>query len=206
MASGVRLKRHEQTERNRSLVLAAARRVFLERGYHGASLDQIAEEAGFSKGVVYSQFRNKADLFLELLEQRIAERAADNARLVEDLTGPDAVVRLNDHLIRAGREQSEWGLLVIEFRVHAARDPELNARYAAAHERTTAALTAVIERAFAAAGEEPLFAPRRTAEIVLGLSTGVQLEQTVDPEAFDGEAGAELLTHLITRSPERSPS
>ena len=47
-----RLTRVEQSVRNRELVLAAARRVFLERGYHGASLEQIADEAGFSKGVV----------------------------------------------------------------------------------------------------------------------------------------------------------
>ena len=59
-----RLTRAEQSERNRGLVLAAARRVFLARGYHGATLEQIADEAGFSKGVVYSQFESKADLFL----------------------------------------------------------------------------------------------------------------------------------------------
>jgi AcrR family transcriptional regulator len=55
-----RLTRAEQSERNRGLVLAAARRVFLARGYHGATLEQIADEAGFSKGVVYSQFESKA--------------------------------------------------------------------------------------------------------------------------------------------------
>ncbi len=51
-----RLSRPEQTQRNRSLVLKAARQVFLARGYHGATLERIADEAGFSKGVVYSQF------------------------------------------------------------------------------------------------------------------------------------------------------
>ena len=76
-----RLSRLERTEQNRSLVLAAARRVFLTQGYHGATLEQIADEAGFSKGVVYSQFDSKADLFLTLLRARIAERAADNARV-----------------------------------------------------------------------------------------------------------------------------
>jgi AcrR family transcriptional regulator len=49
-----RLSRPEQVQRNRGLVLEAARRVFLERGYAGATLDAIADEAGFSKGVVYS--------------------------------------------------------------------------------------------------------------------------------------------------------
>src|SRR3954451_12829543 len=113
---GARLTRIEQTERNRSLLLASARRVFLARGYHGATLEQIAEEAGFSKGVVYSQFRGKGDLFLALLEARIAERAQENARVVEELSGPDAVARLGEHLVRGSRDEAAWGLLVIEFR------------------------------------------------------------------------------------------
>ena len=54
--------------------------MFLERGYAGATLDAIAEEAGFSKGVVYSQFAGKPDLLLALLEARIEERAAENPR------------------------------------------------------------------------------------------------------------------------------
>src|SRR5438128_1786510 len=74
------MSRAAQTERNRQLVLEAARQVFLTQGYHGARLDAIAEEAGFSKGVVYSQFAGKADLFVALLEHRIAERAAGTAQ------------------------------------------------------------------------------------------------------------------------------
>ena len=70
-----RLSRDEQNDRNRALLFAAARRVFLARGYHAATLEQIADEAGFSKGVVYSRFASKADMFLALLEDRIAERA-----------------------------------------------------------------------------------------------------------------------------------
>ena len=63
-----RLSRAEQTDRNRAELFAAARRVFLARGYHAATLEQIADEAGFSKGVVYSRFASKADMFLALLE------------------------------------------------------------------------------------------------------------------------------------------
>ena len=71
-----RLRRAEQVERNREEVLAAARQVFLDRGYAKATVEGIADIAGFSTGVVYSQFGSKADLFLALLERRIAERAA----------------------------------------------------------------------------------------------------------------------------------
>src|SRR5580658_10966151 len=133
-----RLSRAEQTERIRAALLASARRVFLERGYHGASVDQIAEAAGFSTGVVYSQFGGKADLFLALLEARIAERAADNMRAVEGLTGDKGIARLLEHAASVDRAEPEWGLLVVEFRVHAVRDPGLAVRFADAHQRTLA--------------------------------------------------------------------
>src|ERR1700760_1705219 len=82
-----RLSRSEQNDRNRALLLSAALQVFLSRGYHAATLEQIADEAGFSKGAVYSRFASKADMFLALLEGRIAERAAQNAELAGELAG-----------------------------------------------------------------------------------------------------------------------
>ena len=103
-----RLTRAEQTERNRALVLDAARRVFLARGYHGATLEQIADEAGFSKGVVYSQFDSKADLFLALLQARIEERAAENARLAESLAGNGGLPALVEHLARGDQATPGW--------------------------------------------------------------------------------------------------
>ena len=138
------MTRAEQREHNRALLLVAARRVFLARGYHGASVEQIAEEAGFSTGVVYSQFEGKADLFLTLLEARIAERAASNLRLVEGLVGDQGIENLLEHAVSRDRAEPEWGLLVIEFRVHAARDPELGRRYALVHERTVAGMKRAI--------------------------------------------------------------
>ena len=110
-----RLTRAERNQRNRALVLGAARRAFLARGYHGASLEQIADEAGFSKGVVYSQFENKADLFLALLEQRIEERAAENARFVDalvaagDCSAGQGLRALVEHVTRREHADAEWG-------------------------------------------------------------------------------------------------
>ena len=96
------MSRDEQVERNRRLVLEAARRVFLARGYASASLDAIAEEAGFSKGVVYSQFDSKADMFLALLEARISERAEQNEQLAEQLGGRQLARRYRPWPCRCG--------------------------------------------------------------------------------------------------------
>ena len=198
-----RLRRVEQTERNRSLVLAAARRVFMDRGYHGASLEQIGEEAGFSKGVVYSQFDSKADLFLALLEARISERAHENAKLVEDAAGEHGVAALLDHVAKIARAEARWGLLVIEFRVHAARNGELNRRYAAAHARTVDGVAGVLAALHERAGTEPPLPPRELAELVLAIGAGLELEQAADPRALQGPLVLDLLTRLLTL-PSRS--
>lgn len=173
-----RLRRGQQVERNRGQLLAAARRVFVERGFHAATLDAIAEAAGFSKGVVYSQFDSKADLFLALLEQRIDERAAENARIVARAA---SVAELLATARRATAAEPEWNLLLLEFRVHAARMPDVNARYAALHERTVERLASALREA---AGSDPAssgLAPEVMASFVLAFGAGVTLEALIAP-------------------------
>lgn len=191
-----RLTRPEQNQRNRALLLEAARRVFLARGYHAASLEQIADEAGFSKGVVYSQFESKADMFMALLEQRIEERAAENARVVEGAGGAEGIARLRDHGVRRNEAEFDWGLLLIEFRVHAARDPELNSRYAAAHARTLQGLAGTIAAVYDRAGETPPLPARQMAQFILTLSAGARLERAADPDALGDSVAFEVLMGL----------
>ncbi|GAA4875077.1 TetR/AcrR family transcriptional regulator [Pseudonocardia benzenivorans] len=192
-----RLTRAEQAGRNRELVLDAARRVFLARGYAGATVEAIADEAGFSKGVVYSQFDGKADLLLTLLDERIAERAAQNARLVEAGTGWEALVALLHVQDRRLADDADWARLLIEFRVLAARDPELNARYAAAHRRTVDALADCVVAAYAKADAQPPAAPRLLAEFMFAVTSGLTLERAADPAALPQEPLEDLARRLL---------
>src|SRR4249920_1855864 len=67
-------------ERRRALtrrhLLEAAGVVFARQGFHGATLDEVAATAGFTKGAVYSNFTSKDDLFLALLDDRIDRQFA----------------------------------------------------------------------------------------------------------------------------------
>jgi AcrR family transcriptional regulator len=176
-----KLSREEQVERNRRLVLEAARRVFLARGYASATLDVIAEEAGFSKGVVYSQFASKADMFLALLEASISERAEQNERLAERLDGRQLAMAVPDLALSLWRAEPEWMQLVLEFRLHAARVPELNRRYAELHERTLDGLASVYARLHERAGTTPRYPVRVLAQLTMAVSRGAFLERLADP-------------------------
>jgi AcrR family transcriptional regulator len=171
-----RLSRKQQAEANQQRLLDAALEVFTARGFHGASLEQIAAAAGFTTGVVYSRFGSKADLFLALLEHTIEQRIADLRRL-----GRTGVGDIGPEIARTWwggvRKRPEWMLVVIEFRVHAARDPELNARYAALHARHLQALAEVVAHDPGRAGRPASVPPMDEARMALAMGSGLVLER-----------------------------
>ena len=192
-----RLPRAEQVEQNRVAVLAAAGRVFREFGYAGASLDAIAEEAGFSKGVIYSQFASKADLFITLLEQRIEERAeAQQAAVPAYAAAGDAEAFL-EYMHAVSRADPQWRLAVLEFRVAAARDPELNARYARAHQRTIDGIARSLRTLLDARGVESDFPLAMLAAAGLAFETGVLLEDIAIPSAVPHAHATALIGRLF---------
>jgi AcrR family transcriptional regulator len=187
--------RAEQVATNRRQLLAAAHDVFGELGYARASLDEIADRAGFTKGAVYSHFRSKADLFLSLLEERIEQRAAWQR---EQATAPmtaSEVATLVRHVITVSRADPRWRLAVLEFRVVAARDDDLNARYAAAHRKSVDALVETVRAMFAALGTEPRLPLEHLGAIAFTLDNGAFLEDV----AIDGSMPTERVAELFSR-------
>ncbi|GAA1160420.1 TetR/AcrR family transcriptional regulator [Kribbella jejuensis] len=67
MISFMELETEGRTPRKRRAILAAATEVFLQHGYLGASMDEVAAKAGVSKQTVYKQFENKERLFAEIV-------------------------------------------------------------------------------------------------------------------------------------------
>lgn len=199
---GKRRTRLEANEQNRALVLDAARRQFLERGFHGATLDAIAAAAGFSKGVVYSQFGGKDDLFLTLLEARIDERRANSAALAAGLSGPEGFAVIARDAIGVSADSVAWQTLLLEFRAHAARHPATNARYAALHRRTIDGTAAIVSGLFERAGMAPPIPADALALLVLAVGTGLSAELAVDPD-LDVRAIAGLLADALNAQAAR---
>src|SRR3954453_11917993 len=68
-----RWTQERRREHTRGLLLDAAEQVFMAKGFEGASLDEIAETAGYTRGAIYKHFADKADLFLQM-NNRLNER------------------------------------------------------------------------------------------------------------------------------------
>jgi AcrR family transcriptional regulator len=116
----------------REALIASARDVFAHRGFHAASLEEIAEAAGFTRGAVYSNFENKEELFFAVLDRHVETQLAAFDALFEDSGGPAAVS--DEDIVRAWRQQPaasdpEWIALSLEFRLYVLRNPEVRDRF-----------------------------------------------------------------------------
>ena len=192
-----RLSRAEQNERNRAAVLAAARAVFLRSGYHGATVDAVAREAGLTIGAIYSRFAGKADLFLALLEERIAELAAEFADVAAD-AGASPAADFARRWTSVMRSDLAWSLLVIEFRVHAARDPELGRRYAELHEWALARLADNIAASLPPDTNVPRPRVDALARVAMAGSAGAALARAAEGDAFSDDLYVEISQALGT--------
>jgi AcrR family transcriptional regulator len=180
-------------------LLDAAFRVFSSEGYAAASLDRIADAAGFSKGAVYSRFASKADLFLAVLERRIDHRAADNAAELAAAvaTDGDVIAALATRMATTSAADADWHLALTEFRVIAARDPELRERYAAIHAGTIGRLASLFDQLVGRLARAPQVPSRSLARVVLGMEAGGVLEDAAASEPIPLEDQIHVLRGIL---------
>src|SRR5215216_2498682 len=110
------LTRRQRQEQTRQRLLEAATRVFARRGYQQATLQDIANEAGFTIGAVYSNFSGKEELFLALADQEVEERVAE-IRAVADAAerGERPAAAAADQFRDFIERDPDWPLLFYEF-------------------------------------------------------------------------------------------
>jgi AcrR family transcriptional regulator len=172
-----RKTRAEAQAETRAQLVKTARQLFFEDGYHPTSLEKVADAAGYSKGAVYSNFRNKDELCTAVLDEVRAERLGE---VVEMMARPDAPSR-----IEALRDWAErvigdpgWTSLEVEFAVHARPNEELRTELAG---RLDAILQMLATAAESAENAELKMPGRETATVMLALGVGLGLLRSIDP-------------------------
>jgi len=179
-----RLSRSEKKELTTAQLLETARKVFLERGYHRSTLDDIADTAGFTKGAVYSRFRSKDELFFALYDAWVDQRIAEFATYANPAGSFEALLRgAGRRLMTLRNEHSDWYLLLLEFWTYAARDDRLREELAVHHGRFVAELAAAIELAARALGATLKRPAIYLARAGSAMALGVTLERLLDPQS-----------------------
>ena len=179
--------RAERKARTREQLVGAAERLFKRDGFHATSVDAVADEAGYTKGAVYSNFASKEDLFFAVYELRLSERVAQLNRLGEDASSARAGLRAA--VESAGRRGEDgWMAVFFEFWAHVLRHPEHRERFAALHRRGLEPFIGAIERLAREQAAEPPLPPALLATAHLALGNGLQLERLTRPEEIDMES------------------
>jgi AcrR family transcriptional regulator len=128
-----RLTRAEAKARTRALLLAAAGQVFAQKGFAGASVDDIAQRAGFTTGALYAHFGSKDELFVELLRTRSGLRLSEAVAIVSEPHESVGATRsaLARLLLDVADEDRDMAPLQAEFWLYAIRRPEFREPLAA---------------------------------------------------------------------------
>ncbi|MDQ6811103.1 MAG: TetR/AcrR family transcriptional regulator [Actinomycetota bacterium] len=189
-----RLTRKEKQAHTRACLMHSAAKVFARRGLQQASIDEVAEHAGYTKGAFYANFKSKEELFLAMLDERFTERIESIERVIasEGSTAQKAR-RAGDDFVQMLSADREWERLFFEFSAYAARDEdfreELVTRYRAMRSRIAAALEAHSE----GIAKEATLPFDQVALLLSVMSNGFALEKLLEGDSVPDELYGTLL-------------
>lgn len=176
-------------EETRSRLFEAAGRVFEERGIGAASIEAIAEAAGFTRGAFYSNFADKDELIIEMLSDHVEQSVRFNLELLAEHRDPaDFVAALRE----AGRGPHDplgrSPLLHMELILYTARSAQYRPQLAE-RLRARRALTArIVEETTRSAPFPGAIDPEAVAAMLLALEDGYRLHRLIDPASTPADS------------------
>ena len=197
--------RSERRARTRAQLLEAAARVYARRGFDGATLDEVAEVAGFTKGAVYDHFGSKENLLFALLDEHLAAQIAEQIALFDPQKETSERPRVGaDRWMSEVQDDPDAFRLFVEAWVHAQRDDELGARVRAGMDAWRATLRSFgRQRASDSDVEVPEALLEQVSNVMLALGIGLGMVKLSDPEGVpEGLLGAAFV--LMLRALESS--
>ena len=195
----MRLTREQQKVATRAALVDAARSVFARRGFQAATVEEIAAEAGFSTGAVYSNFGGKDELVLAVVDETIAAEVRDYSELFARGTNLDERARGGaDRWMELLREQPDYFPLFMELWAAARRDPELRERLGSRMGAIRDLSARLIEQAAAEYGLEleEGFADQMGV-VINALGNGLAIEKLFDPDGVPDDLFGWTLAHLF---------
>lgn len=179
-----RLTREESQAQTRARLIEAAAAVFLRRGFEGASLEEIAEEAGYTRGALYSNFRDKDELFLLVIEGHFTEQVGAVEQIFAEIGSPEGRVAALQEWHAAHCDADEgWTSLIMEFYLYAFRNPDLRSLVGDMERRVRDAIARLVEQQLRDLDIVAPIPPRDLATIIEALDIGLGAQWFADPAA-----------------------
>jgi len=193
-----RLTREQSKAATRTKLLDAARQVFAARGFHGASVEEIAAVAGYSTGALYSNFGGKEDLFLVLMDREVAAHARELSDAVGHRGTAAERAEGGAHFWMAFIERErEMLLLFMEFWAYGVRDPKVRPHVAKHFAEVRALITTLIAEGVRDLDLELTIPAEQLAIAVDAIADGIARQKLADPEAIPDELMGTVLATLF---------
>ncbi len=190
------LTRREQHARTRRELIDAATRVFAARGLD-ASIDEIAAEAGYTKGAFYASFASKEELFLEVVDIRFQTEATRLGELLAGDEDPEGQARAAAiDFVRFVSADPGWSRLFFEFTVRAVREPGFREHLAGRYDTLRARLTDVYRRWTAELGVDSPIPLEEVATMTYCMANGFLAERLIDPEISEEVFGSMMAVFI----------
>ncbi|MDR3097562.1 MAG: TetR/AcrR family transcriptional regulator [Paraburkholderia sp.] len=194
-----RLTREQSRDQTRERLLDAAQAMFMRKGFVGASVEDIAQAAGYTRGAFYSNFHSKPELLVELLRRDHEAMQADlRAIFAADVSREEMEARVLMYYSRLPQDNKAF-LLWVEAKLLAARDARFRTRFNAFMKDKRDQLAAYIEEFSARAGTPLTLAPELLVIGLMGLCDGVQFLAAADPQHITPPVAAEVLGRFFAR-------
>jgi AcrR family transcriptional regulator len=182
--TATRLTRAEKKAETRSRLLEAAAEVFAERGLQGASIDEVAERAGFTKGAFYASFDSKEQLFLAMLDNRFAKHLEEIDRVLASDEEPEDQARAGAaNFVDFISSDPAWERLFFEFSAYASRNEDFRIELVARRRQLQERMTERYRRRAEELGVEPPFPMEEIARMTFAMADGIALQKLLDPES-----------------------
>jgi AcrR family transcriptional regulator len=180
-------RRQERAEITRARLIRAAEKIFARDGFEAAKLQEIAAEAGYTRGAFYANFDSKEDLFFALLEGEISRRIDHVEELMRGLSDPRQKLRALRTFLLTMCQDRRWSLLALEFKLFAVRHPEVKTRLAGMNRRLVGPRAGILQDIMEGSGHKLPVAPSAVAISLSAVTNALALEHMVDrvvmPEA-----------------------
>jgi AcrR family transcriptional regulator len=184
--------RAERQAVTRQQILAAAERLFAARGFGGTSLEDVASEAGYSKGAVYSNFAGKNDLFFAVIEDQFSDLADHLRRGVADATDLAgqfaAVVSWYDDFLQV---ESDWLRSLPDLMAVATQDPEARRRVADLLRSVEEAIAELLIHQQEVLGIRFALPPPTIAALAVSMVVGLTVRTVHELDPDDDRAGSQ---------------
>ena len=204
------VSRHqERTVLTRARLIQSAEKVFARDGFEAAKLEEIAKDAGYTRGAVYANFDSKEDLFLALLEREISSRIAALEKEMDKVHESEAKLRVMREFFMTKTLDRRWCLLSLEFKLFAVRHPEVKQRLAAMHRRFVAPRVGFLDEIMKALGRELPASAHATGVSLAALGNSLNLEHMLDPTLMPEDDLRRIMSNFfdsLTSTPKKKSS